>query len=122
VQTISATLEKRVQGSTATIRFDDKPEFSMGCNPLRDFAGIYLNETVKISGVTYLNSLDLAFPSGKKVHFDTEKTEFKYVNGKDVRKFSKTVNFLTAKSLHPGQADTENTSSKFSTKQNPLIH
>jgi len=93
VQTISATLEKRVQGSTATIRFDDKPEFSMGCNPLRDFAGIYLNETVKISGVTYLNSLDLAFPSGKKVHFDTEKTEFKYVNGKDVRKFSKTVTF-----------------------------
>ena len=92
-QSVSVKLEKRMQYSCGTILFDDKPKFSTGCNPLRDFAGIYLNETVKISGTTYLNSFDLVFPSGKKVHFDTEKTGFKYEGGKDVRKFSKTVTF-----------------------------
>ena len=92
-QSISATLEKRMQGSYETIRFDDKPKIYSSCSPTRDFADIYLNETVKVSGITYLDSFDLVFPSGKKIHFDTEKTGLKYVNGKDVRKFSKTVTF-----------------------------
>jgi len=91
-QTISVMLEKRVLYSEP-ICFDDRPEIDLRGPNIAGFAGIYLNETVRVSGITPLESFDLIFPSGKKIHFNTEKANIKYDDGKYVRKFSKMVTF-----------------------------
>jgi len=57
------------------------------------YSGVYLNGTYNVRGYTTLDSFDIVFPSGKKVHFDTEQTSDKFSWGEQVRKFSKKVAF-----------------------------
>ena len=57
------------------------------------YSGVYLNGTYNVRGYTTLDSFDIVFPSGKKVHFDTEQTSDKFSWGEQVRKFSKKVTF-----------------------------
>jgi len=92
--TISVTL-KKIQsselmfefGRNSAIIFDSVPIIRCCSAAAITYSGIFYGGTYTISGKTLLNSFDLVFPSGKKVHFDTEKVSDK------VRKFSKVVTF-----------------------------
>jgi len=92
--TISVTL-KKIQsselmfefGPNGAIIFDSVPIIRCCSAAAITYSGIFYGGTYTISGKTLLNSFDLVFPSGKKVHFDTEKVSDK------VRKFSKVVTF-----------------------------
>jgi photosystem II stability/assembly factor-like uncharacterized protein len=92
--TISVTL-KKIQsselmfefGPNGAIIFDSVPIFRCCSAAAITYSGIFYGGTYTISGKTLLNSFDLIFPSGKNVHFDTEKVSDK------VRKFSKVVTF-----------------------------
>jgi len=70
------------------LRFNDKPKIRRSPS-----SGIYLNDTLNVNGFTKLNSFDIVFPSGKKVHIDTENTGYKYTEDVYIRKFSKMVTF-----------------------------
>ena len=94
-QVVTIALNKELLRGGEVVRFIDKPAIRTcgGCLNLT-YSGIYLNETVNVSGYTELNSFDIVFPSGKNSHFNTEKTGYKdAAYGKDIRKFSKTVTF-----------------------------
>jgi hypothetical protein len=91
-ESIIVVLKKEFIQCEEIIHFDDRPIFGHGFPDL-SYCGIYLNDTVDISGFTKLDSFDLIFPSGKKVHFDTERTNYKDAYGEDIRKFYKNVTF-----------------------------
>jgi hypothetical protein len=71
------------------IMFYSRPNFdSYSCiRGVPTYSNIFYGETLTVEGVTVLDEFDIVFPSGKKVHFDTEKVSDK------VRKFSKVVTF-----------------------------
>jgi photosystem II stability/assembly factor-like uncharacterized protein len=75
-----------MEGGAAVV-FDSVPRFRCCSASAITYSDIFYGGTYTISGKTSLNSFDLVFPSGKKVHFDTEKVSDK------VRKFSKIVTF-----------------------------
>ncbi len=92
--TISATLkplptaEEIVEfGAIGPIAFDSVPHFACCSAAAIAYSNIFYGGTYTVSGATVLDSFDIVFPSGKKVHFDTERT----LSG--VRKFSKVVAF-----------------------------
>ena len=91
-QSIMAVLKKELLQYGGVVQFNDRPIIGNGYPDL-SYSGIYLNDTVNINGFTKLDSFDLLFPSGKSIHFETEKTDYKDAYGKDIRKFSKTVTF-----------------------------
>jgi len=74
------------------ILFDSVPHFACCSAAATAYSNIFYGETCIVSGKTSLESFDLVFPSGKKVHFETGK-----INGNKEefynRKFSKTVTF-----------------------------
>ena len=101
-QSITAVLNKELLKYGEVIRFTDKPAiYTFGGTLNLTYSGIYLNDTVKISGYTVLDSFDIVFPSEKSVHIDTEKTNSKYYpqttgSGTQdiyIREFSKTITF-----------------------------
>ncbi len=69
------------------ILFDSVPHFACCSAAAIAYSNIFYGEALTISGLTTLDSFDFVFPSGKKVHFDTEKAS------KGERKFSKVVTF-----------------------------
>ena len=88
---ISITLEKVSESAeyagTGPIHFDSVPHFACCSAAAIAYSNIFYGETLTISGLTVLDSFDCVFPSGKKVHFDTEKAS------SSERKFSKVVAF-----------------------------
>ena len=69
------------------IMFHSGPNFDSCVRGVPSYSNIFYGETLTVEGVTVLDEFDIVFPSGKKVHFDTEKVSDK------VRKFSKVVTF-----------------------------
>jgi len=69
------------------IVFHSGPNFNSCIRGVPAYSNIFYGETLTVEGVTVLDEFDIVFPSGKKVHFDTEKVSDK------VRKFSKVVTF-----------------------------
>jgi hypothetical protein len=95
-QEVVVELKKELLRFGETIRFIDKPAIDIsGDCPNLNFSGsgIYLNDVYEISGYTVLDSFDIVFPSGKKVHFDTEPTNEKDEGGKEIRQFAQKVTF-----------------------------
>ncbi|MGC8758047.1 MAG: PEGA domain-containing protein [Caldisericaceae bacterium] len=93
-QSVNITLNKIFLMYGEVIRFVDRPKISTSgyvFDPT--YSGIYLNDKVDVSGYTVLDSFEIAFPSGSKVHFDTETTSYKDAGGQAIRKFSKDVAF-----------------------------
>ena len=91
---ISATLKKIpsseemfVFGPNGAISFDSVPHFACCSAGAIAYSNIFYGGTYTVSGKTILNSFDIVFPGGKKVHFDTEKVSDK------IRNFSKVVTF-----------------------------
>lgn len=81
-------LEELAQfAASGPIIFDSVPHFACCSRAAISYSNIFYGGTYTISGKTTLNSFDIIFPSGKKVHFDTEKIS------DYVRKFSKIVKF-----------------------------
>jgi len=74
-------------GVLGPVAFDTVPHFACCSAAAIAYSNIFYGDTLTISGLTTLESFDFVFPSGKKVHFDTERT----LSG--VRKFSKVVTF-----------------------------
>ena len=74
-------------GPIGPIVFYTVPHFSCCSAGAVAYSNIFYLGTYTISGKTVLRSFDIVFPSGKVVHFDTEK-----LSG-PVRKFSKVVTF-----------------------------
>ena len=89
--TISAKLEKTPDdnglGVIGPIAFDSVPLFRCCSAAAITYSGIFYRGTYTVSGKTTLNSFQIVFPSGKFVHFETEKVS------NNVRKFSKVVTF-----------------------------
>jgi len=91
---ISATLkplpaaEEIVEfGAMGPIVFDSVPHFACCSAAAIAYSNIFYGGIYTVSGATVLDSFDIVFPSGKTVHFGTEKVSNK------VRKFSKVVTF-----------------------------
>ncbi len=92
---ISVTLKKLLTeeeselfSTIGPIRFDSVPHFACCSAAAIAYSNIFYEDTFTVSGVTILDSFDFVFPSGKTVHFDTEKGEG------SIRKFSKVVTFV----------------------------
>lgn len=89
---ISATLtassiNEEEFATSGPIIFDTIPHFACCSAGAISYSNIFYGGTYTISGKTTLDSFDFIFPSGKKIHFDTEKVS------DNVRKFSKVVKF-----------------------------
>jgi len=91
---ISATLKKISSademfmfGPNGAISFDSVPYFACCSRGAIAYSNIFYGGTYTVSGKTILDAFDIVFPSGKKVHFDTEKVS------DNIRKFSKVVTF-----------------------------
>ncbi len=88
---IKAKLEKVPSGGTlgvvGNIAFDTVPHIACCSAAAIAYSNIFYGGTYTVSGVTSLNSFDIVFPSGKKVHFDTK------VASVERRRFSKDVTF-----------------------------
>lgn len=74
-------------GAMGPIVFDSVPHFACCSAAAIAYSNIFYGGTYTVSGATVLDSFDIVFPSGKTVHFGTEKVSNK------VRKFSKVVTF-----------------------------
>jgi hypothetical protein len=80
-------LNEKEFATMGPISFDTVPHFACCSAAAISYSNIFYGGTYTVSGETMLNSFDIIFPSGKKVHFNTEKTSSK------VNKFSKVVTF-----------------------------
>ncbi|MGB9694129.1 MAG: VPS10 domain-containing protein [Fervidobacterium sp.] len=90
--TISATLtaislNEEQFATSGPIIFDTVPHFACCSAGAISYSNIFYGGTYTVSGKTTLDSFDFIFPSGKKIHFDTDKTS------DSVKKFSKVVTF-----------------------------
>ena len=79
--------ESELFATSGPIHFDSVPHFACCSAAAIAYSNIFYGDTLTVSGVTLLDSFDFIFPSGKTVHFDTEKGEG------SIRKFSKVVTF-----------------------------
>jgi hypothetical protein len=85
--TLDKVSESLFPSPLGPIFFDSVPHFACCSAAAIAYSNIFYGETHNISGETSLESFDLVFPSGKKVHFDTEEAP------KGKREFLKVVTF-----------------------------
>ena len=87
----SVKLTKEPEVVVGAVTFYGVPRVSLSGK--YDFSGIFVDTRAEITGETLLKSFDIVFPSGKKVHIETEQTPIKTEGGSYLRVFAKSVSF-----------------------------
>ncbi len=87
----SVKLTKEPEVIIGVVTFYGVPRVSLSSK--YDFSGIFVDTRAEITGETLLKSFDIVFPSGKKVHIETEQTPIKTEGGAYLRVFAKSVSF-----------------------------